>query len=158
MTLINIIVNYEKILERIYTESGYTAMARSNIGISSELSDSMAATEEDKRVLENNIISGAKEAAVIITRYMTPCSIDISRTSQNNAIEKIELGFTLPGNYPTEIITTLEQCIEDFITTHALQQWMMIMKPDETSLVAMRMQSEAVRMREILTARKRPTT
>lgn len=155
MTNLNITISYKDTMRRVYTETGYTAQARSNVGLSPELSDSMSATEEDKRILENEFIAAAKDAGSLITRYMTPCDVKFIKDS-NNVTDVTQLVFAVPDNFPSEVVSTLEKSIEEFITSHIIQRWVIIMKPDEANIHAIKMQNETIRIREILAARKKP--
>ena len=156
MTEISIVISHNDTMQRVYAETGYTAKARSNIGLSPELSDSMSASEDDSRILERCFISGAKDAAALITRYMTPCNIDIVRDDASNTIDEILLNFNVPRNFHPSVMTTLEKSVEDFIAGHIIQKWMMMMKPDEADIAALKLQTESIRIREMLAMRKKP--
>ena len=155
MTNLNITISYKDTMRRVYTETGYTAQARSNVGLSPELSDSMSATEEDNRILENEFIAAAKDTSSLITRYMTPCDVKFIKDSKN-VTDVTQLVFAVPDNFPSEVVSTLEKSIEEFITSHIIQRWVMIMKPDEANIHAIKMQNETIRIREMLAARKKP--
>lgn len=156
MISINITINYKEILKRIYTESGYIAQARSSIGLSSELSEMMSATEEEKRIFDNAFCSACKDLGALITRYISDCDIEFVKNSQNDEIEECVEAFTVPNNFPITIKAILKQSFEDFITFYMLQQWMLITKPDEANIYAIKLQGETIRIREMLASRKRP--
>ena len=156
MTEISIVISYSDTMQRVYAESGYTAKARNGIGLSPELSDSMSASEDDSMILERSFISGAKDAAALITRYMAPCYMDIIRNDDTDIIEEILLNFNAPRNFHPGVMTTLEKSVEDFIAGHIMQKWMMIMKPDEADIAALKLQNESIRIREMLATRKKP--
>lgn len=156
MTEINIVIDYGETLGRIYTETGYTSQARSNIGLNPELSDTMAATEDDSRILRGFFTSGLNEAGTFITRYMMPCTTTIVTNSKTKEIEEGIIDTTVPENYPPQSIITLEREIKEFITNYITHRWMMTIKPDEAEIQAARLQNSTNRIREILATRKKP--
>lgn len=156
MISINININYKEILKRIYAESGYIAHARCCIGLSPELSDMMSATEEEKRIFDNAFCSACKDLGALITRYISDCDIEFIKNSQNGEIEECVEVFTVPNNFPITIKAILKQSFEDFVTSYMIQQWMLITKPDEANIYAMKLQSESIRIRELLASRKKP--
>ena len=156
MTEINIVIYYEDTLSRIYTETGYTSQARSNIGLSPELSDTMAATEDDSRILRNFFIGGVNEAATFMTRYMMPCTTTIVTNSKTKEIEEGIIDTTVPANYPSQAVIILEREVKEFITNYMMYRWMMTVKPDEAEITAVKLQNSTNRIREILATRKKP--
>jgi hypothetical protein len=95
------------------------------------------------------------EAAGIITRYMSPCTV--RRTGAGDEADAIiNIQFTMPHNFATGIIALLKESITSFAAARSLQHWMLMVNPDEASIHLSKAQSDITRMRELLSARTRP--
>ena len=149
-------IDVEELYKRLFTESGYIAMSRSAMGVPDRLVDTMQTTDDERRIIDNWIKSSVNEIAHVINRYLGPCSVIFGKDNGNS-----DLGFTIsfkaPHNYPEEATEMLQECAIDLVFKRTVQQWNMAMKPDEASITAAGAQADALRFRELLALRKRPT-
>lgn len=145
-----ITIEESDIKARIFTESGYAALARAKAGVPAEYSDMLQATEDEQHMLKAFIAESVNEAAGIISRYMTPCSA----RSGDSAL--IYITFKLPYNTPEGIENGLKEVIKSFVVSRSMQHWAQTVKPDEMSLHSAKAQNCAVQIREMLCRRTRP--
>ena len=149
-------IDVEELYKRLFTESGYIAMSRSAMGVPDRLVDTMQTTDDERRIIDNWIKSCVNEIAHAINRYLGPCSVIFGKENGNNDLGFI-ISFKAPHNYPEEAIGLLQECAMDLVFKRTMQQWNMAMKPDEASITAAGAQSDALRFRELLAQRDRPT-
>ena len=150
-----ITISTGSIHSRLSAESGYTATARSASGIPETMTQRMLITDDERRVIDNWIRSSINEAAFLIGRHLGRCSVNYLPADGENAAKYI-LSFPQPHNYPTEAIMQLGECIAELTTGNVQQQWCMTVKPDETSIPALRVQQAQTRLKELLVMRSRP--
>jgi hypothetical protein len=155
MKEITITINECDITGCIFSESGYATLARAKSGMPERLTDIVQATEDDRSVIRRFIAESMNEAAGIITRYMSPCTV--RRTGAGDEADAIiNIQFAMPHNFATGIIALLKESITSFAAARSLQHWMLMVNPDEASIHLSKAQSDIARMRELLSARTRP--
>jgi hypothetical protein len=147
-------INVEELYRRLFAESGYIAMSRSAMGVPDRIVDTMQATDDERRIIDNWIKSSVNETAHAINRHLGSCSV---RHCKENDGQEFIISFKAPHNYPDEAIGLLQECAMDLVFKRTMQQWNMAMKPDEASITAAGAQSDALRFRELLAQRDRPT-
>lgn len=157
MKEISITIDESKITERIFAESGYTALARAKAGIPGQFTDIVQATDDDKRVITAFISDSVNEAAGLVTRYLTPCTVTTEVHCDNADKRLFRLHFAAPSNTPSAFADAAREHIKSFATSRTLQQWMLTVKPDEANIHASKAQSKLVLLRELLAARTRPS-
>lgn len=158
MKEICITIDESKIINRIFSESGYAALARRKAGIPGEFTDIVHITDDDKRVIAAFISDSIDEAAGLITRYLAPCPVSAEKCSGNGAARLFGLHLTVSSNIPATFANAAKELIESFSTSRTLQQWMLTVKPDEANIHASKAQGKLVQLRELLAARTRPST
>lgn len=150
-----ITIDEREITGRIFSESGYAALARAKGGLAEHFTDMVQATDDDRSVIKSFITDSINEAAGVISRYMTPCTVG-HIGSGCDADGTICIHFTMPHNSPTGIISTLKEYITGFAVARSLQQWMLTVKPDEAGIHLTKAQSILQCMREQFSVRSRP--
>lgn len=148
-----ITINESDITSRIFTESGYTALARAKSGIPERFTDIVQATDDEHRIIKSFITDSINEVASIISRFMSPCS---TKHIEDGVSDVIYIKFTMPNNSPDSMVALLKECICSFSTARSLQWWMLTVKPDEANTHIAKAQNELARMRELLSSRTRP--
>lgn len=143
------------IARRIFTESGYMALARAKAGLPERFTEMIGATGDEQRILEGFISDSIDEAAGIISRYLTPCTVRRS-SGEDDSGRLISISFAQPHNCPEGLGGALKRYIESFAAARSMQCWMMAVKPDEASALAAKAQSCLARLREQLCVRCRP--
>lgn len=155
MKEVTITIDESRIKERIFRQSGYTAVVRSKAGLPGQFTDIMQATDDEDDIVKNFISDSINEVAMVINRYLAPCSIKFIENSDGRE-RSILIVFTLPHNSPESITRTLKECIVSFAAARSLQHWNMIVKPDESNIHITKAQNELLRIRELLSTRTRP--
>lgn len=144
-------IDYRNILQRIYTHTYYTGESRKTAGAPPHFAARIQASDSDKRALTHHIHLAIAEATKMLTRFLGICTtIHDESTSQTN------ITIELPLNYPTECIRQIAVAIEDYATMRTIGEWMTQNKPDEATLAAEGAQMAAMRLRELMSIRKRP--
>lgn len=155
MKEVTITIDESIIKERIFMQSGYTAMARSKAGLPGQFTDIMQATDDEDDMVKHFISDSINEVAGVINRYLAPGSTKFIENG-NERERTMYISFTLPHNCPESIMATLKECIISFAAARSLQHWNLIVKPDESNIHIAKAQNELVRMRELLSTRTRP--
>lgn len=151
---IEIGINVEELYRRLFAESGYISMSRSAMGLPDRLVETMQATDDERRIIDNWIRSSINEITHTINRFLAPCSMKYYK-NDDSSTEYI-ISFKAPHNYPNEAVMMLQECAADLTFRRTKQQWYMSVKPDEASITASEAQDDAIRLRELLTLRSRP--
>lgn len=150
-----ITINGDDIADRIFSESAYAALSRAKSGLPERFTDIVQATEDDRNLIERFIIESVNEAAGIISRYMSSCSVTYMQTEENTG-GTIYIRFTIPQNCPDSMATSLKESITSFAAARSLQHWMLTVKPDEANIHLSKAQNDIARIRELLSLRTRP--
>lgn len=150
-----ITINGGDIADRIFSESAYAALARAKGGLPERFTDIVQATEDDRNLIERFIIESVNEAAGIISRYMSSCSVTYMQTEENTG-GTIYIRFTIPQNCTDSMATSLKESITSFAAARSLQHWMLTVKPDEANIHLSKAQNDIARIRELLSLRTRP--
>lgn len=146
-----ITLSYESIAERMFTESGYIARAREASGLPDKASLSATATEDDRRLIETLISASINECTNTLSHYLAPC-----RYSADEAMKRYDIDIKLPGNYPLNNLSALENIIMDYIVCRSLHNWYLMTRPEEAGVLATRLQPIQAKMREVLAMRNKP--
>ena len=153
----NLNISHEYICKRLFTQSGYTARSREAMGVPHSLCDTIAITGDDMRVINEYIATSARTAVSTISRYTSSCSLEICNKGNSNEIDYYQIQFNLPDNFPELNIDQINKEVIDYIVAGTMQQWAMLMKPDEANIYAARTQNHLLQLRDILTMRNKPT-
>ncbi len=151
-----ICIDSASIYGKLFSESGYSSLARSAMGVQAALADVMLITEDEKRIIDTLIRSSINEVVHTIGRFLGSCSAKYCIENEDGKGE-YRISFTAPYNYPDEQLPIMKECIEDLVFSRTLQQWYMTVKPDEAGITAVKTQDYAIQLRELLSKRKRPT-
>ena len=155
MKEVTITIDGNEITSRIFSESGYAALARAKSGIPEHFTDIMQATDDDRKVVGRFIADSINEVAGIISRYMSPCTV--KQCGADGDVHSIMwLRFTIPHNCPEDIIGLLREKVASFAAARSQQHWMLMVKPDEASIHLQKAQSDIMQIRELLSTRARP--
>lgn len=155
MKEVTITIDGGEIASRIFSESGYAALARAKSGIPEQFTDIMQATDDDRKAVGRFIADSINEVAGIISRYMSPCTVKQCGTD-GDAHSIMCLRFTIPHNCPEDIIGLLREKVASFAAASSQQRWMLMVKPDEASIHLQKAQSDIMQIRELLSTRTRP--
>lgn len=153
MTTINITLHENEILRRLFTEGGYTAASRQAMGMPGKLCDTLAITNDDKRLVCDYIKTSINEVAAIVGRYHSHCLVENSINGNNNYYI---IKFAAPANFPASCQLQMYEAAIDYIVSNTMQQISMLLKPDEANIHASRTQSHLARLRDILSQRSKP--
>lgn len=154
----NFKISHEHICKRLFTQSGYAARSRETMGVPHSLCDNIAITGDDMRIINEYIATSARTAVSTISRYTSSCSLEICNKDNSNEIDYYQIQFNLPDNFPELNIDQINKEVIDYIVAGSMQQWAMLMKPDEANIYAARTQNHLLQLRDILTVRNRPRT
>ena len=151
MKIERITISYNRILQRIYLHSYYTGEARKAGGVPPHLAATIQASDSNSDILTQLIDSSIAETTNTLTRYLGICT-----AQHDNEKAETALSIEIPENYPRECLQQIAQAIEEYATMRALGQWLIQNKPDEAVAAVQETQMAAMRLRELMSLRKRP--
>lgn len=155
MENIEIRVTVEGMQQRLYKLSGYTSRSRSAMGINDKVADIVRLTKDENSIITEFMSVAINEAGAIIGHFFSPYTIGSIRNSEGKETA-YTICFMVPQNYPADYSVHIEKQIGEYILNSIMHQWMMLVKPDEGDIAARAMNSSAINLQRILTARKRP--
>lgn len=156
MKEITITINENDILSRLYSESGYAAYSRESMGEKGMLCDTVTVTEDNYPIIKEYIKLGLYDVVALISHHLSPCSIE--HNGKNPITNNYEYLFKLnyPTNYPQHNTTIIKERTIGYTIARVLQEWSMLMKPDEANIHATRALENYNKLKEILSQREKP--
>lgn len=146
-------ITKKDIYERIFATSAYTSRSREAMGIPAGIIERMQATADEKKLIEPLIDSSVDDAYTHIVRYFPGSTSQFTGDTQDG---KYTFYIPTPTEYPSGNSDRLKRCITSFIVNRTLQAWYTDVKPDEASIAATKVQSDAANIVQLLTQRTKP--
>ena len=153
MEKIEISIDINNIKERVQRESGTIAKARSGAGVADSLADMLPATDDENDIIEKNISAKLNGLMTLIGRYMPACRL---ATRENNGETGHTVTVIVPHNYPNANGNKIKKCIEEILFCSTMQEWALLIKPDEAGIYTEKTNEATVQLRTVLAERKRP--
>ena len=115
MTEVSITVEYSDISADVYAETGFMGKKKGDM-------DTIAATGDDKAVLDGYFMDAAQELAAAVSRVGSLTAV--SATSAT-------FGLSLPGNWREAVRPALERAMRKFMAAFMVYQWFNLAKDDK---------------------------
>ena len=149
-----ITIDTERIIGKVRQESALLAKARSATGTPDALADIFPVTSDETSITEKHIAEKLNGVTGYIGNYLPACHLT---AREENGKKEYTIVLVAPHNYPTGNIEKLRNSIEEIVFYGVMQEWALLIKPDEANIHSTKTGEATVRLRRLLAERKRPT-
>lgn len=136
---VNVTIQESKIYEDVYAITANTGKALDNI-------DKLSLTEDEMKIVQPLMKESAAELSDVISSYAT----------LSFGEGEISIDFDLPVNWKDAALTTLTQCLTNYISNSICQRWFAMTNRDDVKYYADKVVVNATNIKKLLCERKKP--